>query len=412
MADGLSIRSEKEIRMSMRRLITAGCACLLPGLALAQSSFIAPDKTNRFPGVTIFCPSGTGVAPCNFGGGGSAGGSVSITSAGSTVSMSNRFPVSDAALDALINNNALSVSLSGTPIVALGAGSTVAVSVGGSAVSPSNRLPVSESVLDGLVSGGALTIGGTVSLAGSTAVTLATGGATIGGVTQSGAWSIGLAAGGNAIGSVSVSNLPATQPVSAASLPLPSGAASATLQSAALGPMAPANATATNSTIIGCAYAGSSPTFTAGQQGAINCDSNGRPYVNIGANAYGNLPTFLQAVSSGGATVFRAINTASSTMATNIKASSGLIYGYEACNAGASAAFFRIFGLPMAPVPGTSVPTISKLLPAGTCQSYSSQVGLTIPNGIGLDVTSGSMADTDGNGLSTANQVTVELYYK
>ena len=41
-----------------------------------------------------------------------------------------------------------------------------------------------------------------------------------------------LASGSNAIGSVSVSNLPATQAISAASLPLPSGAATAALQPA------------------------------------------------------------------------------------------------------------------------------------------------------------------------------------
>jgi hypothetical protein len=393
--------------MYVRRLITAACACLLPGFALAQTSYIAPDHKNRYPGVTIFCPSGTGVAPCNFGGGGAGGGSVSITSGGVAVSSSNRFPVTDSALDALISGSALSVtgsvSVSGTPAVSLASGSAVSVSVGGSAVSSSNKLPISDSVLDALVSGGALTVGGSVSLAGSPSVTLGAGTATVGAVT--------LAAGSNAIGSVSVSNLPATQAVSAAALPLPAGAATAAQQAAPLAPVAPGTATATNAVVIGCLSNTTLPSFTAGQQGAVPCDSSGRPYV-VTVPSQNNVPTYLQAVSSGGATAYRAINTAASTMATNIKTSSGLLYGYETCNAGTTAVYFRIFGLTATPVPGTSTPTISKLLPAGTCQGFSSQVGITIPNGIGFDLTSGSLADSDNTAVATANQVTVQIYYK
>jgi len=276
------------------------------------------------------------------------------------------------------------VSLSGTPAVSLASGSTVSVSVGGTAVSSSNKLPVSDPVLDGLVSGGALTVGGTVGLTGSPAVTLGAGSATVGAVTQAGTWSVGLSAGGNAIGSVSVSNLPATQAVSAASLPLPAGAATAAQQSAPLAPVAPGAATATNSVLIGCLSNTTLPSFTAGQQGAVPCDGSGRPYV-VTVPSLTNVPTYLQAVSSGGATSYRAINAAASTMATNIKTTSGLLYGYETCNAGASALYFRIFGLATAPVPGTSVPSITKLLPDGTC---------------------------DATAIGTANQATVEIYYK
>jgi hypothetical protein len=402
--------------MYLRRLIAAACACLLPGIALAQSSYIAPDGKNRYPGVTIFCPNGTHVTPCSFSGGsGGASGSVSITSAGASVSASNPFPVDSATLDALISSGALtvkgSVSLSGTPTVALGSGSAVSVSLGGAAVASSNRFPVSDSALDALVSGGALNVGGTVSLLGSPSVTLGTGSATVGAVTQSGTWSVGLAAGSNAIGAVSVSNFPATQAVSAAALPLPAGAATAAQQAAALAPIAPGTATATNSVVIGCMSNTTLPSFTAGQQGAVPCDSSGRPYV-VTVPSQNNVPSYLQAVSSGGATAFRAINAASSTMATNVKTTSGLVYGYETCNAGSAAVYFRIFGLTTTPVPGTSTPTISKLLPAGSCQGFSSEVGITIPNGIGFDVTSGSLADSDGTAISAANQVTVQIYFK
>ncbi len=168
-------------------LLAATCLSAVP--ASAQTSYLAPDGHNRFPAVTIFCPSGTGVAPCSFGsgGGGTGSGAVSITQGGTAVSASNRFPVTDAMLDAAI-------------------------------------------------SGGALTVTGSVGLSGSPTVSLGAGTAIVGSVTQSGPWSVSLASGTNALGSVSVSNfpgtvsvsnLPATQPISAAALPLPAGAATA-----------------------------------------------------------------------------------------------------------------------------------------------------------------------------------------
>ena len=349
----------------LRRILTAAlltaCAGLPPSASQAQTSFISPDGHNRFPGVTIFCPSGTGVAPCSFGGGG-GGGAVSLTQ-------------------------------------------------GGSAVSATNRLPVADTALDALVSGGALTIGGSVGLTGSPTVNLGAGSLTVGGVTQSGGWTVGLAAGGNAIGSVSVSNLPATQAVSATALPLPAGAATAAGQTASLGPVAPGSATATNSTILGCLANTTLPGFAAGQQGAVPCDMSGRPYV-VTVPSANNVPGYLQAVASGGATVYRAINAASSTMAANIKPSGGMVYGYDACNSGSASVFLRLFALATAPTVGGSTPVFAKLLPAGTCQNAGIAVGLVFSGGIAMDVTSGSLADADTTAVATASQVNVEVYYK
>ncbi len=338
--------------MSMRRApfaallpapLMLAAACLQPGPADAQSSFLSPDGKNRLPGVTIFCPNGTGVTPCSFGGGGSSSsGTVSVTLPSGLVSSSNRFPVTDSALDALI-------------------------------------------------SGGALTVGGAVS--------------------QAGSWSVGLAAGSNAIGSVTVTNLPTTQQISAASLPLPAGAATAAAQAAPLAPVAPGTATATNAVVIGCLSNTTLPSFAAGQQGAIPCDASGRPYV-VTVPSANNEPAYLQAVSSGGATLYRSINAASSAMAANVKAGTGMVYGYEACNSGSAAAFLRLFASASAPTVGSTTPAISKLVPAGLCVSYNSTVGLTFSNGIGLDVTAGSLADSDTTTIATANQVSVEIYYK
>ncbi len=221
----------------------------------------------------------------------------------------------------------------------------------------------------------------------------------------------GLSTGSNAIGSVSVSNLPATQAISAAALPLPAGAATAANQVSPLAPVAPGTATATSSVVMGCLANTTLPTFTAGQQGAVACDTSGHLYV-VTVPSANNVPTYQQAVSSGGASIYRAINAASSAMAANVKSTTGMVYGYEACNSGTAAAYLRLFALATAPTVGTSTPSISKLLPAGGCQSTSSNVGLVFSAGIAVDVTSGSMADNDTSVVGTASQVTIEVYYK
>lgn len=125
-----------------------------------------------------------------------------------------------------------------------------------------------------------------------------------------------------------------------------------------------------------------------------------------------NVPSYLQAVSAGGASVYRALNAASSAMAANVKSSTGMVYGYEACNSGTGAAYLRLFALGTAPVVGSSVPAVSKLLAAGSCQGYSMPVGMVFSGGIGLDVTSGTMADTDTAVVASASQVSVEIYFK
>ena len=398
--------------MTSRRSLPAALICLVPGAAAAQTSYMAPDGRNRFPAVTIFCPSGTGAAPCNFGsGGGGASGAVSLNQGGAAVSASNRLPVQDVPLDALISGGALSiggtVSLAGTPTVSLGSGSTVALSAGSASIGQ-----VGVNALPPLPAGSNAI--GSVSVSNLPATQ-----AVSGAVSQAGTWSVGLASGtavalatgSNAIGSVSVSNLPATQPVSAASLPLPAGAATSAAQTAALGPVAPGTA-ATNSTLVGCVANTTLPSFTAGQQGAVPCDTSGRPYV-VTVPSANNVPSYLQAVASGGATVFRAINaTASSTMATNVKANTGMVYAYEACNTGNAGAYLRLFALGTAPTVGTSTPLVSKLLSPGTCQETAVAVGMVFGGGIAFDVTSGSMADSDTTAVAAANQISVEIYYK
>jgi hypothetical protein len=326
---------------------------LLPAAAFAQSSFISPDGLNRYPGVTVWCPNGTGVVECNFGGGG-GGGAVSINLGGAAVSASHPFTVSDGALEALISAGTLKIS-------------------------------------------GSVTVGGTPAVA------------------QSGAWQVslaaGLPAGSNAIGSVSVSNFPATQAVSAASLPLPSGAAMDATVSATAGPLTPGTATATKSMMVGCQAQTTLPAFTAGQQGAVPCDTSGRLYVDTVPSA-NNVPGYLQAVSSGGATTFSAVNAASSCMATNVKSSSGMVYSYSVSNSNAAGVWLRLFASGSAPTCGSGTPTKRIFVPAGVTLALSTDLGWVFSGGVGFDVTSGSGADSDTTTVATANSVLVNIDYK
>ncbi len=77
---------------------------------------------------------------------------------------------------------------------------------------------------------------------------------------------------------VNVDNFPATQPVSAASLPLPSGASTDASITQSQGSVAPGTA-GTKSTLIGGVFNTSLPTLTNGQQSAIQLDSSGRQIV-------------------------------------------------------------------------------------------------------------------------------------
>lgn len=63
-----------------------------------------------------------------------------------------------------------------------------------------------------------------------------------------------------------------------------SGDASAANQTAVQAPIAPATATATKSTVVGTVYNSTPPTFSNGQQGAIQIDANGRVIVNLASS--------------------------------------------------------------------------------------------------------------------------------
>jgi hypothetical protein len=392
---------------------------------------------------------------------------VTITLGGNPVSASNRLPVSDSSLDALIGGGVLSVggtvSIAGTPSVSLGSGASVALSQGGSLVSAGNRLPVTDTALDALIGGGSLSVGGTVGISGAPTVTLG--------------------AGSSAIGTVAVSNLPATQAIIAASLPLPTGAATAvnqanvesvagtsatqalTIQGASGGVAVPVSIGGTVTTtpaaggVQAVSIAGtpsvalssggtvtalpfgtqavsisgtptvalsSGGTVTALPSGTQAVSISGTPTVALSSNNFtlssgtlsslgtitSNVPSYLVAVSSGGASSLRTINSAGSAMATQVKASAGMIYSVDACNNSGATVFFRMANSTTFTA-GTTPPLLGAIpVSAGTCWSFRSDVGLYYNTGISFDVTTGSMADSDTVTIATANTVMVNVAYK
>ncbi|HTZ70113.1 MAG TPA: hypothetical protein VMB71_05625, partial [Acetobacteraceae bacterium] len=176
-------------------------------------------------------------------------------------------------------------------------------------------------------------------------------------------------------------------------------------------PVAPATATAGKSLLIGCLANTTLPSFTAGQEGAVPCDTSGRPYV-VTVPSANNVPAYLQAVTSGGATGFSAANAAASCMATNVKSSTGMVFSYSVSNSNSGGVWFRLFASGTAPTCGAGTPTKRVFVPGGATIALSTALGWVFASGIGYDVTAGSGADADTTTIATANSVLVDIDYK
>jgi hypothetical protein len=412
--------------MRIQYLALVAAAFLHAGAAHSQSGFLSADGKSRYPGVTVFCASGSYAEPCNFGGGGGTG-NVAIDIGGVAVGSGNPFPVMDNVLDGAVSGGALkvggSISITGTPGVAITGTPTVAI-----AGTPSVSVAGTPSVtLTGELPAGSNTLGtvnlapssvGSVSAAGTNgtvaeAVQGISGGVPVpvsGNVSETGTWSVGVT---NFPASQAVTGTfwQATQPVSVGSLPLPAGAALDSDLVAPDAPVAPGTATATKSLVMGCLSNTTLPSFAAGQEGAVPCDTSGRPYV-VTVPSANNVPSYLQAVSSGGATTASAVNAASSCMATSVKSTSGMVYSYSVSNSNSGAVWFRLFASATAPTCGSGTPAKRIYVPAGSTVALSTAIGWVLTNGVGYDVTSGSGADNDTTTVTTANTVLVNVDFK
>jgi hypothetical protein len=193
-------------------------------------------------------------------------------------------------------------------------------------------------------------------------------------------------------------------PVSAASLPLPSGAATETTLSSIdtrLNVMddwdesdrAKVNIIAGQAGVTG----GSGAADAATQRVALATDAN----------------TVKQAAhTSGGATPYKLIS-AATTNATSVKASAGQVYGIQVFNSNAAIRYLKLYDKASAPTVGTDVPVKVIAIPGNTAGAgvvAPISIGAAFSNGIAFALTTGA-ADSD-TGAVAANEIIVNLDYK
>jgi len=166
-----------------------------------------------------------------------------------------------------------------------------------------------------------------------------------------------------------------TSPVSAASLPLPTGASTAAKQPA-----------------LGTAGSPSTDVITV--QGAA------------GATA---LPTTQTPSTSGGYSVSRLLS-AATTNATSVKASAGQVYGWMLFNTSAATKFFKLYNKASAPTVGTDTPFMTIPIPAGGGIVADFDGGIAMGTGIAFAIT-GAVTDADATAVAL-NDVVVNLLYK
>lgn len=124
-------------------------------------------------------------------------------------------------------------------------------------------------------------------------------------------------------------------------------------------------------------------------------DSSGRASV-----AVASMPTYTQLFT----------NSAATTNATNVKGSAGSLMAFNVSNAGAAAAFVKLYNKATAPTVGTDVPVLTVAIPAGGTFSLAlGPGGQRFNTGIGFAITN-LVADSDTTAVA-ANQVKVMLAY-
>lgn len=192
---------------------------------------------------------------------------------------------------------------------------------------------------------------------------------------------------------------PATQPVSASSLPLPTGAATETTLSALNTkiPSSPATDRTTAASPASVRISNGSAFITP------TTPSDTQP-VSIAAT----VNTSLQPPTSGGLSIFSLVS-AATTNATNLKASAGQVFGWYIYNSNTSArkvAFHNTAGTPTA---GTSV-LFSLVIPGSSGANVFNDLGIAFSTGIAITTVTGLAAnDTTAVG---ANDLVISIFFK
>lgn len=211
-----------------------------------------------------------------------------------------------------------------------------------------------------------------------------------------------------------------TMAVSAASLPLPSGASTAAKQPA-LGTAGAASADVL--TVQGVA----SMTALKVDGSAVTQPVSGTVTANAGTGTFATSLSTLPALVTGSALVGR-VNvepqtangltpsvtiSAASTNATSVKASAGQLYSIFCSNTNAAVRFLKLYNKASAPTVGTDTPVLVFAIPgntAGAGFSWSSDMGVAFGTGLAFALTTG-VAHSDTAAVA-ANEIVVNLGYK
>ncbi|MGI8839750.1 MAG: hypothetical protein ACR2F8_03030 [Caulobacteraceae bacterium] len=201
----------------------------------------------------------------------------------------------------------------------------------------------------------------------------------------------------------------ATQPVSAAALPLPAGAATAAKQPA-LGTAGAASADVLS--VQGVA----AMTALKVDGSAVTQPVSGSVSIagNVGLAASSNLIGALTgSTGATGALSMHKLIAAATTNATSVKSSAGRIYGGTVANVAASTRYLKLYNKASAPTVGTDTPVLTLPVPAGQTLSLSTMLagplGAYFSTGIAYAIT-GAAADADTTAVSAGDVIVGMLY--
>lgn len=185
-----------------------------------------------------------------------------------------------------------------------------------------------------------------------------------------------------------------TQPVSAASLPLPTGASTAAKQPA-----------------LGTAGSASADVITVQGVASMTALKVDGSAVTQPVSVASTLNVSETPAASNGLSLYRRLSTADTNLDT-VKASAGRLYSGYVSNTNASPRFVKIYDKASNPVLASDTPKWTVMVP-GNSSGVAGSVkfhGLQFSNGIAISIT-GAVGDTDTTAIS-ANEVIVNLGYK
>ena len=122
----------------------------------------------------------------------------------------------------------------------------------------------------------------------------------------------------------------------------------------------------------------------------------------------GTVTANLAPTATGGLSLYRNINVG--TTGANVKGSAGQLYGYYLYNNGTVTEYVKLYDKSSAPTVGTDTPVLTLAIPAGSAANAHFSMGIAFSNGIGIG---GTTAVADASTAAPAsNDLVANLFYK